>query len=189
MFDLFGHPSDAFHAAYQEVAPLADGWRARLALWQLDPAGPHQPFGGAYATQDLTRLRTLTCPPKLMRCGGETTTTHQIRSGWSTSTLRAGISAWRLMPGLERGRSTTPTGIDAFVVVQPPQTLSFGGLVRVRRRVRVWWRRRAEEVGVDSMGSELQRARRARQPSASGATSWVGGVERVAGVPEEVEHG
>ena len=37
MLRLFGAPSERVFAAYQDVAPLADGWRERVELWQLRP--------------------------------------------------------------------------------------------------------------------------------------------------------
>jgi fructosamine-3-kinase len=51
MLHLFGSPSSAFAAAYHEVHPLADGWRDRLRLWQLEPLLTHAVmFGGGYGT-------------------------------------------------------------------------------------------------------------------------------------------
>ncbi len=56
MLDLFGHIPQRTVAAYQEIAPLADGWRDRIALWQLFPLLVHAVlFGGGY----VTRARTL----------------------------------------------------------------------------------------------------------------------------------
>ena len=52
MLALFGELPDALVAAYQEVRPLADGWRARLARWQLYPIAVHAVlFGGGYTAQ------------------------------------------------------------------------------------------------------------------------------------------
>ena len=52
MLDLFGPFPARTIAAYQEVAPLADGWRERLALWQLFPLLVHAVlFGGGYVRQ------------------------------------------------------------------------------------------------------------------------------------------
>ena len=50
MLALFGAPYlDLIVAGYQEVAPLADGWRARQPLHQLHPLLVHaQMFGGHY---------------------------------------------------------------------------------------------------------------------------------------------
>ena len=50
MLALFGAPYlDAILAAYQEVAPLADGWRSRVPLHQLHPLLVHVClFGAAY---------------------------------------------------------------------------------------------------------------------------------------------
>jgi fructosamine-3-kinase len=49
MLRLFGAPSERVFAAYQEVAPLADGWRERVSLWQLLPLLVHAAlFGGSY---------------------------------------------------------------------------------------------------------------------------------------------
>jgi fructosamine-3-kinase len=51
MLHLFGSPSPAFAAAYHEVHPLADGWRDRLRLWQLEPLLTHAAmFGGGYGS-------------------------------------------------------------------------------------------------------------------------------------------
>jgi fructosamine-3-kinase len=49
MLRLFGSPSEAVFAAYEEVAPLADGWSERVELCQLLPLLIHAAlFGGAY---------------------------------------------------------------------------------------------------------------------------------------------
>ena len=49
MLALFGSPSRQFFDAYQEIAPLADGWRERVGLYQLLPLLVHALlFGGAY---------------------------------------------------------------------------------------------------------------------------------------------
>jgi fructosamine-3-kinase len=49
MLRLFGAPSERLFDAYAEVAPLADGWEDRVALWQLLPLLVHAVlFGGAY---------------------------------------------------------------------------------------------------------------------------------------------
>jgi fructosamine-3-kinase len=50
MLQLFGSPSPRFFAAYDEVAPRADGHEDRVALYQLLPLLVHAVlFGGAYA--------------------------------------------------------------------------------------------------------------------------------------------
>ncbi|MGN6608412.1 MAG: fructosamine kinase family protein [Jatrophihabitans sp.] len=52
MLDLFGHIPPRTAAAYEEVAPFADGWRARIPLWQLFPLLVHAVlFGGGYLHQ------------------------------------------------------------------------------------------------------------------------------------------
>ena len=52
MLDLFGHIPARTAAAYEEVAPLADGWRERIPLWQLFPLLVHAVlFGGGYLRQ------------------------------------------------------------------------------------------------------------------------------------------
>jgi fructosamine-3-kinase len=52
MLDLFGSVPSRTAAAYEEVAPLADGWRARIPLWQLFPLLVHAVlFGGGYLRQ------------------------------------------------------------------------------------------------------------------------------------------
>jgi fructosamine-3-kinase len=49
MLALFGTPSPRTLAAYEEVAPLADGHAERVALWQLFPLLVHAVlFGGGY---------------------------------------------------------------------------------------------------------------------------------------------
>ena len=49
MLDLFGSIPARAVAAYHELAPLADGWRDRLPLWQLFPLLVHAVlFGGGY---------------------------------------------------------------------------------------------------------------------------------------------
>jgi fructosamine-3-kinase len=49
MLQLFGAPPPAFFAAYEEVAPPAEGWRERVALHQLLPLLVHAVlFGGGY---------------------------------------------------------------------------------------------------------------------------------------------
>jgi fructosamine-3-kinase len=49
MLRLFGAPSERVFVAYAEVAPLADGWEDRVALWQLLPLLVHAVlFDGSY---------------------------------------------------------------------------------------------------------------------------------------------
>lgn len=49
MLRLFGAPSERVFAAYDELAPLAEGWRERIELWQLLPLLVHAVlFGGSY---------------------------------------------------------------------------------------------------------------------------------------------
>jgi fructosamine-3-kinase len=49
MLQLFGAPGARFFAAYEEVAPLADGWQDRVPLYQLFPLMVHAAlFGGGY---------------------------------------------------------------------------------------------------------------------------------------------
>jgi len=49
MLRLFGAPSERVFAAYEEVAPLAQGWQGRVQLWQLPPMLVHAVlFGGGY---------------------------------------------------------------------------------------------------------------------------------------------
>jgi fructosamine-3-kinase len=55
MMRLFGGFGPGCFAAYEEAAPLEDGWRARVALHQLAPLAVHAiKFGGSYvaATED-----------------------------------------------------------------------------------------------------------------------------------------
>jgi fructosamine-3-kinase len=49
MLDLFGRVPARTIAAYEEVSPLAEGWRSRVELWQLFPLLVHAVlFGGGY---------------------------------------------------------------------------------------------------------------------------------------------
>ncbi len=50
MLRLFGAPSQRIFDAYEEVWPLAEGWRERVELYQLAPLLVHALlFGGSYA--------------------------------------------------------------------------------------------------------------------------------------------
>jgi fructosamine-3-kinase len=58
MLHLFGRPGDAVLAAYEEAIPLADGWRERLDLWQVEPLLNHAVmFGGHYGATAVDHLR------------------------------------------------------------------------------------------------------------------------------------
>jgi fructosamine-3-kinase len=59
MLQLFGSPSARFFAAYEEVAPLAEGWQERVGLYQLFPLLVHAAlFGGGYgASVERTAAR------------------------------------------------------------------------------------------------------------------------------------
>jgi fructosamine-3-kinase len=61
MLALFGAPHLAdILAGYQEVAPLADGWRDRLSLHQLHPLLVHVClFGAAYREAALAAARAV----------------------------------------------------------------------------------------------------------------------------------
>lgn len=49
MLRLFGAPSERMFAAYEELTPLAEGWRERVELYQLLPLLVHALlFGGSY---------------------------------------------------------------------------------------------------------------------------------------------
>ncbi|HUN78545.1 MAG TPA: fructosamine kinase family protein [Solirubrobacteraceae bacterium] len=49
MLRLFGAPSPRVFDAYEELAPLAEGWEERVQLWQLLPLLVHAVlFGGSY---------------------------------------------------------------------------------------------------------------------------------------------
>jgi fructosamine-3-kinase len=49
MLRLFGAPSQRVFSAYEEIAPLADGWQERVELYQLLPLLVHALlFGGSY---------------------------------------------------------------------------------------------------------------------------------------------
>ena len=60
MLDLFGRVPERTIAAYDEVTPLADGWRERIPLWQLFPLLVHADlFGGGYLHQAYDVARRL----------------------------------------------------------------------------------------------------------------------------------
>lgn len=60
MLALFGGLSSACLDAYQARAPLASGWRDRVALWQLYPLAIHALlFGGGYGQRVVGILREL----------------------------------------------------------------------------------------------------------------------------------
>jgi fructosamine-3-kinase len=60
MLDLFGTIPARTAAAYHEEYPLADGWRERIALWQLFPLLVHAVlFGGGYLGQADALARRL----------------------------------------------------------------------------------------------------------------------------------
>ena len=60
MLRLFGAPGDRLFAAYQERAPLAEGFGARVPLYQLYPLLVHANlFGGHYAGMVARSLRDL----------------------------------------------------------------------------------------------------------------------------------
>ncbi len=58
MLRLFGSPGPGFLAAYEEVAPLADGHEDRVRLWQVMPLLVHAVlFGGSYGSQAVAAIR------------------------------------------------------------------------------------------------------------------------------------
>jgi fructosamine-3-kinase len=59
MLRLFGAPSERVYSAYEETAPLADGWPERVELYQLLPLLVHALlFGGSYgAAAERAALR------------------------------------------------------------------------------------------------------------------------------------
>ena len=60
MMRLFGGFSEDGFRAYDEVAPLADGWASRVALHQLAPLVVHAiKFGGSYPSAVDAALRSL----------------------------------------------------------------------------------------------------------------------------------
>lgn len=60
MMRLFGGFGDACFAAYDEVSPLADGWRERVPLHQLAPLVVHAvKFGGGYVEATRRALAAL----------------------------------------------------------------------------------------------------------------------------------
>ena len=59
MLALFGGLPDAWIRAYEEIMPLADGWRDRIALHQIYPLSAHAClFGGSYGAQVVRMLAT-----------------------------------------------------------------------------------------------------------------------------------
>jgi fructosamine-3-kinase len=58
MLDLFGRIPARTVAAYEELYPLADGWRDRIPLWQLFPLLVHAVlFDGGYTGQAVAVAR------------------------------------------------------------------------------------------------------------------------------------
>jgi fructosamine-3-kinase len=61
MLHLFGSPPTGTQEAYDETFPLADGWRDRQSLWQLEPLLTHTVmFGGSYGSRAEAVLRRFT---------------------------------------------------------------------------------------------------------------------------------
>jgi fructosamine-3-kinase len=61
MLALFGGLPEPLVRAYDEVYPLAPGWRERRLLWQLYPLAAHAVlFGGGYGAQVAQALAALT---------------------------------------------------------------------------------------------------------------------------------
>jgi fructosamine-3-kinase len=61
MLALFGSLPEALVRAYDEVFPLAPGWRERRLLWQLYPLAAHAVlFGGGYGAQVARALDAVT---------------------------------------------------------------------------------------------------------------------------------
>jgi fructosamine-3-kinase len=60
MLRMFGAPPERTFAAYEEVAPLAQGWRERIELYQLLPLLVHAAlFGGGYSASAERSARRL----------------------------------------------------------------------------------------------------------------------------------
>lgn len=58
MLELFGRPGPEFYAAYEEVSPLADGFRERIGFWQLQPLLVHAVlFGRGYGRSAAVTAR------------------------------------------------------------------------------------------------------------------------------------
>ena len=71
MLRLFGGPSERVFAAYDEQAPLADGWRERVELHQLAPLLVHALlFGGSYRASAERVAARYAQPSRGARCVG-----------------------------------------------------------------------------------------------------------------------
>ncbi len=58
MLELFGSPGATFYSAYDEVSPLADGFRERIGFWQLQPLLVHAVlFGRGYGRSAAVTAR------------------------------------------------------------------------------------------------------------------------------------
>lgn len=58
MLELFGSPGPGFYDAYEEVYPLAEGYRDRIGFWQLQPLLVHAVlFGGGYGRSAAVTAR------------------------------------------------------------------------------------------------------------------------------------
>lgn len=59
MFELFGAPGARFYDAYEDVQPLAEGYRERIGFWQLQPLLVHAVLlGGGYGRSAAVTART-----------------------------------------------------------------------------------------------------------------------------------
>lgn len=58
MLELFGAPGVRFYEAYEDVRPLADGYRERIGFWQLQPLLVHAVLlGGGYGRSAAVTAR------------------------------------------------------------------------------------------------------------------------------------
>jgi fructosamine-3-kinase len=64
MLAMFGPLTDRLIDAYEEVSPLAPGWRERIPLHQLYPLAAHAVmFGGSYGAQLAALLSGMSVSP------------------------------------------------------------------------------------------------------------------------------
>ena len=90
MLRLFGAPSERVFDAYEEVAPLAEGWRERVELYQLLAAARARA-----AVRRLLRRRR----PSAARCE-----LRRLTARTRGRRPRAGREAWRPVPRCGRSR-------------------------------------------------------------------------------------
>ncbi len=142
MLRLFGAPSERVFGAYEELAPLAEGWRERVELYQLLPLLVHALlFGGSYGAAAERVARPLRGAERVPP-GGQRVGLGEVRA----TTLHSSAAA--VPAGAGGDRAPLPAAADARA----------GGAARCRSSPRQLQRAYAQ-FGERTFSEEL-RARR-----------------------------